>query len=122
MTVDELQAVGVAIEGDTVVGLVGAHRANQRIRRRRAHVFVDIETVWLRPDGNDLGPQFVKHRWRDVIGRAMRAVHHQPQTLEGEVIGKRALAEFDVATRGIIESSCLAELLGGHAALSFRQG
>ena len=46
---------------------------------------------------------------RDVVGRAVGTVDDELQSLEIEVIRKRALAELDITARGIVEPAHLAE-------------
>src|SRR5258708_13586425 len=84
-------------------------------RIRRAYVVVDVEAVRLVADGDDLGAELVEHVRRDVVCRAVRAVDDDLQSLEIELVGKRAFAEFDVAPAGIVDAERLAQLLRRYA-------
>ncbi|KAG0920227.1 hypothetical protein G6F32_015701 [Rhizopus arrhizus] len=63
-----------------------------------------------------LGAQLPEHVRRDVVGGAMRGVHHNLHAVQVEVVGERALAEFDVAALRIGHAARAAQALGGDAA------
>ncbi len=104
------QAIAVAIEGHTQVRTMRFDRLGQHLRMRGAAIAVDVDSVRLHANGIDLGSQFVKHMRRDMVGSAVRAIHHQSQPAQVEIVGKSTLAEFDVAARRIVDATCLAQL------------
>ena len=101
--IDHLQPVGIAIEGDAVVSTVGAYGSHQCVRMGCAETVVDVQAIGRAADGDHLGTKLMKHHGRDVIGRAMRAVDHNLQALERQVVGERAFAKFDVTPGGIVK-------------------
>ena len=107
--INHLQAVRIAIQGDTEVRMVGAHRTHQRIRVGRTHLLVDVQAIRRTANRHHVGTQLVEYLGRDLVGRAMCRIHHDAQALERKVIGKRALAELDVATCRIVQSARLAQ-------------
>ena len=46
---------------------------------------------------------------RNVVSRAMGAVHHDFQTLEGQLTGKGAFAKLNVTSGSIIQTAGLAQ-------------
>ena len=76
---------------------------------------VDIEPIRFVADSDHFGTEFVEHRRRDVIARPMRTIDDDLQALEVELVGEGALAEFDVATGGVVEPERLAKVLRLHA-------
>ena len=104
-----MQAIRIAIERDAVVGPLFAHRVHQGGRRCRAEAGVDVETIGLAADGDDLGAEFVEHVGRDLVGGAVRGIDDDLQAFQRQVVGEGALAELDVATLRIVEPARLAE-------------
>ena len=82
---------------------------------RSADVGVDVESVRLAADGDNFRTKLVEHRRRNVIRGAIGAVDDDLQAFEIELVGERALAEFDVAARGIVDAPGLAQLRRAHA-------
>ncbi len=65
----------------------------------------------------------MKDAGRDVIGRAVGAIHHDLQAAQVEIVGESALAELDVASGGVIDAARLSEpgrLHAGHRLLEPR--
>ena len=85
----------------------------QIVRRGRAVTVVDVHAVRLRADRNHIGAEFVEHMARDVVGRAVRAVHHDLQSAQVQFGGKGALAEFDVAAGRIVDALGFAQPVRG---------
>ena len=65
--IDQLQAVGIAVQRDAVVSTLFAHRCHQRLRRRGAHTVVDVQPVGLAANGVNLGAQLVEDVRRYVV-------------------------------------------------------
>ncbi len=113
--IDDDDAVGVAVECDAEVCLVGLHRMRQVVGMQCADAVIDVHSVRVGPQLDHFGAEFVEHGRCDVIGGAVRAVDDDLQTLEVEFVRKRPLAEFDVAAGGIVQPAHLAEPLRVHA-------
>ena len=115
--VDDDDAVGVAVQRNADVGAHFAHLAAQRFRRRGAAILVDVESIRLDADGDDVGAQFPQRFRHHLVGRAMGAIDHHPQAVEAEIARQRALGEFDVAVMhavdaaGTTEAGALRQLL-----------
>ena len=103
--VDQDDAVGVAVERDADVGAHLAHLAAQRFRRGRAAFLVDVESIRLDADGDDVRAQFPQRFRHHLVGRAMRAIDHHAQAVEREVARQRALGEFDVAIVDAVDAA-----------------
>src|SRR5260363_168658 len=56
-----------------------AHCLRQHFRRDRAAALIDIETVRLHAERNHFCAEFMEDVWRNMIGRAMRAIDHQSE-------------------------------------------
>src|SRR5262249_19040261 len=75
----------------------------------------DVEAVGLARDRDHLRAQLVEHGRRDVVGRAVRAIHDDLEPFQIELVRERALAELDVASGSVGDAERLAELGRGHA-------
>ena len=109
------QSVAVAVEREAKVGTVIHDGVLQMAWMRRPDVVVDVEAIRLVADGDHLGAELMEHVRRDVVCCAVRAVDDDLQPLEIELVGKSALAEFDVAPARIVDAERLAQLLRRHA-------
>ena len=111
-------AVGIAVERDPDVGAHLQHLADERLRRRRAAILVDVEAVGLDADRDHLGAELPQRGGNDPIGRAVGAIDDDAQAVEREVARQRTFGEFDVAVMhavdalGAPERSGLGEFLG----------
>ncbi len=103
-------SVPVAVERDAEVRLVLSHRALQGRGVGRAGPVVDVEAVGAYPDRNDIGAQLVEHVRGDMVSGAVGAVDDDLQPAQVERGREGALAEFDVAARGVVHPPRLAEL------------
>ena len=74
--VDRDQSVGVAVEGETQVGVQFEHVRDEVFDVGRAAVLVDVATVRLVVDRRDARAGRLEDLVRDVTGRAVRAVEH----------------------------------------------
>ncbi len=77
--IDHHQAIGVAVQGNADICVIGAHSQRQRVRRSRTKAGIDVETVRLIADRNDFGPQLMEHMRSNMIGRTMGAIDHDGQ-------------------------------------------
>ena len=109
VSIDHNHAITVAIERDPQVRPVDAYRTCQSPRIGRTKPVVDIQTVWLGPDGNDISADLVQYIGSDVVGRTMRAIHDNLKAAKIQFGRDRALAELDVAPTRILETRGLAE-------------
>ena len=76
---------------------------------------IDVEAVGRVADRRHFGAEFVKDGGRDVVGRPVGAVDENLESLEVGVPRDARLAEFDVAPRGVVETTGLAEFGGSDA-------
>ena len=103
--VDQDDAVGVAVERDADVGAHLAHLAAQRLRRGRSAFLVDVESVGVDADRNDVGAQLPQRFRHHLVGRAVGAIDHHAQAVEAEMARQRALGEFDVAVMDAVDAA-----------------
>ena len=103
--IDQDDAIGVAIERDADVGAHFAHLAAQRLRRGGPAFLVDVESVGLDADGNNVGAQFPQRFRYHLVGRAVGAIDHHAHAVEAEIARQRALGEFDVAVMHAVDAA-----------------
>ena len=75
---------------------------DQGFRVGSTHALVDVQAIGRTTDGNDIGTQLMKNLGRNLIGRAMGAIHHDLHALQGEVVAESAFAKFNVTARRIV--------------------
>ena len=107
--IDQDDAIGVAVERDADIGAHLAHLAAQRFRRGGSAFLVDVESVGLDADRNDIGAQFPQRFRHHLVGGAVGAIDHHAQAVEAEVARQRALGEFDVAVMDAVDAAGAAE-------------
>ena len=113
LLVDDDDAVGIAVERDADIGAQLAHLADQRLRRGRADVAVDVEAVGLDPDRDDLGAELPERLGRDLVGGAVGAIDDHAHAFEVELARQGALGELDVAGMHALDALGAAELRRG---------
>ncbi len=72
--VDQDGAIAVAVERDAESEIALPHDLGQHLRMRRAHAFVDVPAIGIRPEERDLETQLAKQRRRHRRHRAVRAI------------------------------------------------
>ena len=100
-----MQPVGIAIECDAVMRMIGFDAPNQRLRMGCAHAVVDICAIGRAANRDDFCTQLVKDFRRDLVSRAMGRIDDDFQSFEREVAGKCAFGKFDVAACGIVQAA-----------------
>ena len=95
--IDHHQSVAVAVQRDSVIGIVLQHGSLQGFGIGCADFVVDIVSVRFAADGDDLRAQLVKHFRRRVVACAVGGIDHQFQAAQIHVGGERGFAEFDIA-------------------------
>src|SRR6266513_1920201 len=103
-SVDDQDAVAVAVQCNSQVGSLIFHLGDQGLGRGGAKSLIDIETVGPDADRDDVGAQLMEHVGRDVVGRAMRAVDDDLHAFQVELGREGRLAELDVAPAGIVDA------------------
>ena len=116
LRIDHDQPVGVTIQRDPEIGLPRQHRFAQSCRRRRAAILVDIQAIRRGTDARHLRTEFVKDVRRNVISRAMRTIDNDLQPAQIHVVRESALAEFDVAPVGVVDTPHAPQLRRSNAA------
>ncbi|SSW74765.1 Uncharacterised protein [Klebsiella pneumoniae] len=107
--------IAIAVVGNTQIGFFRQHARLQRPHVSGADLFVDVETVWLAAHRDNLGSQLAEDIRGDVIGRAVRAIHHHFQRSQAQFVGKGTLTKFNVAPRRIDDTAGFAQLSRIHA-------
>ncbi len=108
--IDELNAVAVAVEGDAEIGTARNDGPLQCLRVCRAAFGIDVESVRLRADRNDVGAEIREEARRDLVGRAMRAIEHDVQPAQVERLDARD-QERPVAVCAVGDARGLADLV-----------
>ncbi len=68
-----------------------------------AAVLINIQSIRLNTNGHDFSTQLFKYGRPGRIGRTIGTVHDDAQAMQGQMPGKGAFTEFDVATPGILK-------------------
>src|SRR5688500_18321837 len=68
-----------------------------------AAFIVDIETVWLCSNGNNICSQLMQHRSSNLIRGAMSTINDNTKTSQIKMIRKSAFAKLDVASSSVID-------------------
>ena len=84
---------------------MGFYRVDQRLRVGGTESVIDVEAVGRATNGNHLSAEFMKHHRRDLVGRAIRTVHHNFHAFERQVVGECAFAKFDVTPCRIFKAA-----------------
>src|SRR3546814_1035455 len=71
LLVDELDAIGIAIEGDSDIGSVLQDGLGQHLRVHRPTLLVDVAAVRFDADRYDIGPQFPEYGGCGLVGGAV---------------------------------------------------
>ena len=113
--VNHLKAIGIAIERHAEVGAMREDGFAKRFRRGRSESVIDVQAIGPRTDLDNFGTQFMKDIRRRLVSRAVRAIDDNLEAAQIEVVGKSALAEFDVASARIVYAPGPAEIGCRHA-------
>ena len=96
LLVHDHDTVCVAVERDADVGAKLFHLLDERLRRRRTAIQIDVAAVRLDADLDDLGAEFPQRFRRDLVCCAVRAIDDDAQAREAQLLRHRALGEFDI--------------------------
>ena len=107
--IDHNQPIAITIECDAEISPCFAHGSLQHLRRSCTHARVNVEAIGSVTDRGDRCTQLLQHRWGDVVGRAMRAVHHNFKARQIDARIERALTKFDVTPSGVGHAMSLAK-------------
>ncbi len=78
---------GVAVQGDADVRAGFLDLGRRDLGIQRSHLAVDVHAVGFGPDLEHLGPEFLENQGRNPVGRAVGAIEHDFQAVEGHVLG-----------------------------------
>ena len=81
MAIYKLQTIGIPIQGNPKVRLFFFDHGDEGLRVRCTHVLVDVHAVGATAQGMNLRSKLKKNSLRDLIGRPMSCIDHNPQTL-----------------------------------------
>ena len=110
--VDDQHAVGVPVERDPDIRPHFPDFFYERSWRGGTGIPVDVETIRLDADRNDLGAQFPQGFRGDLIGGTIGAIDDDSQTIEREIASQGTLGEFDVAGAIALNPHRAAEIRG----------
>src|SRR5262245_11915022 len=94
--VDDQHAIGVAVERDADIGAHLAHLAAKLREIGRAAILVDVESVGIDADGDDVCAQFPQSAWRYAIRGAIGTIDDDPQSLERYRFWQSELCKLDI--------------------------
>ena len=110
--VDDMDAVGVAIERDTEVSTIVEDRLLASGGVGRAAFLVNVLAIRRDAEADHVGPQFPHHLGRGGIGGAVGAVDDDLQPAECPATRKCRLAELDVAAPPVVQPFGPADMTG----------
>ncbi|MNF62286.1 hypothetical protein D3C84_439630 [compost metagenome] len=108
--IDHQYAITVTIKGNTQVSLLSQDSRLQLPHMGRAAVIIDVQAIGLRGEHHHLGAQLAKDAWSNLVHRTVRTIDNDLQAGKTGTGRHTAFAEFDVATRRVVDSRHLADL------------
>ena len=108
-------AVAIAVKRDPQIRFLSHDARLEHPHISRTAFFIDVYTIRLATDGDNLRTQFTQHIRRNVIGGTVGAIHHNFQTIEAKFVWKRRFAKLNIAPRRIHDTTGLTEQGGVHA-------
>ena len=102
--VNQQQAVGVAVQRNANVGAHFAHLGDERFRRGRADVVIDVEPVRFNADGDHFRAQFPKRLRGHAIARAIGAIDDDAKAFQRQGARQSELGEFDVTRTHVVHA------------------
>ena len=103
--VNHNHAIAVAVEGNTEIRFFSQHTSLERANVGSPHFGIDVYTVRLTTDSDNVRSQFTQHVRRDVISRTVCTIHHNLQFTEAKFVWERGFAKLDIATRSINDTA-----------------
>jgi hypothetical protein len=100
--------IAVTVESNADVGPLRHHLGFKRLRFGCPILVINVKTVRRRTDRNDRSPELVENLGGNVVGGAVSAIDDDFESVEIMAETKGALAEFDIAARGIDHAMRLA--------------
>src|ERR1700684_1990042 len=97
LLVDNDDPVGSAGERDAEIGAHFPHLSAKCVGSGRTAFTIDVETVGLHADGDDIGTEFPQGFGSDAVSRTIGAVNDNAEALKREVARQGPLGEFNVA-------------------------
>ncbi len=97
--------IAITVKGNTQISPGIEHLGSQGLRMCRPTLGVDVGAVGLGTDDSHLGTEFLKYPRRNVIGGTVGAIDHQLEPSQAKLPINGSLAEFDVATWRILQTS-----------------
>ena len=73
---------------------------------------VDVQAIGCAANLDHLGTQFVEDLGRNMVGRTVSGIHDNTHALQGEVIGKGALAKLDITAGGVFQTAGFTQRCG----------
>ena len=109
--IDHYDAVAVAIERDAYVSLNRRHGFLQQVGLSRTASVIDVATIGLVGQREHLGAELGQHGRADLVRSPIRAIEHDAQAVECQMHGEGLLEEDDIATFGVVDATCLSDLV-----------
>src|SRR5262249_33064919 len=95
--VNDQHAIGVTIKRDTDIGAHLPHLAANRGQIGGTAILVDVETIGINANGNDVRAELPERAGRNFICRAICAIDHNAETFERDSLRQGQLGELDVS-------------------------
>src|SRR4051794_794052 len=107
-------AVTIAIQSNSNVSSVFSDGILDRNAMRCSTFMVYVQAVRLRSDGYNICTQFVEHVPSNLVCGTMRAINHDSEAAQIQMVGKGTFAKLNVAPARVADTARLAELCRGH--------
>ena len=82
---------------------------------QRAAAEIDVLAVRIDAQCDDVGAQLFEHVGTDLVGRAVGAIDHDLEPVEGQRARHAALEKHQVAADGIVDARGLADFAAARA-------
>src|SRR5437773_2416276 len=89
--------------------MVGAYSQHQRLRRSSAKTVIDIQTIRLITDSNDICTQLMEDMRCNLVSSTMRTIEHDFQAPQIVLGRKCTLAKLDITALCVIKASGLTQ-------------
>mmetsp|Transcript_7323 Transcript_7323/g.12823 ORF Transcript_7323/g.12823 Transcript_7323/m.12823 type:complete len:277 (+) Transcript_7323:1049-1879(+) len=106
--------IGVAIKANSQIRPCLTHLLRCRLRLGRTAAKVDVQTIGLDAEGNDLRPEFPQNLWRGAIGCAVGTVDHHLQTIQTHVRREGRFHPLHIAEAAVVDPFRAADVSGLH--------
>src|SRR4030042_5146195 len=101
--IDKDDSIRIPIQGNSNIGSFFEDESAQVFGIKGAAFEVDILSVGVNADGNDIRPQFFEDRGRNPVGCSLGTINDHPNPIQGEMIWKGIFEKNHIPSYRIID-------------------